>query len=474
VERVGRNDSFFELGGHSLLALRAINKINHTFGCVLAGADLYRNPTLAEMASRMSRGATVEQFVELHREAVLDEQIVPSAIAREGHSKTVLVTGATGFVGRFLLTQLLQDTDATLVCLVRAPSTRHALLRLKETLRRWGLWNDRFESRIVAVVADLSQPRLGVTEQDYITLCDQVDSIYHCATSMNHLETYAMAKASNVESAREIVKLAARGKSKLINYISTLSVFQRSHTETRRVVDEWTSIDHEKHFTTNGYTASKWVAEKIFATARERGFQCNIFRLGAVWADTSQGRYDEVQREYRLFQSCLQSGYGIGGYDYDVAPVPVDFVARAVIALAGRYHEGNGVFHISSSSGVRGIFERCNSAAGTALELLPLYQWVRAIRRLHESGWGLPVVPLIENLFSLDEEALAQYQLEEKTDVRIDCERTSLELENVGIVPNAWDDGLLNTLVESLRDRHPELREKLSKCLPDTSQRHCA
>jgi amino acid adenylation domain-containing protein/thioester reductase-like protein len=474
VDRIGRHDSFFELGGHSLLALRAIYKVNQVFGSALTGADLYKNSTLTELMSRINRGELVEEFVDLEKEATLDQQIVPCAPVCDACPKTVLVTGATGFVGRFLVTQLLQNTDATVVCLVRAPSSRHALTRLKETLCHWKLWSDRFESRLVAIAADLRQPRMGIAEQPYLTLCSQVDSIYDCATSMNHLETYAMAKASNVESAREIVKMAAQGKSKLINYISTLSVFRPSNVETQRIVNERTVIDHEKHATTSGYTASKWVAEKTFAIALERGFRCNIFRLGLVWADTLLGRYDELQREHRLFQSCLQSGYGISDYDYDVAPVPVDFVARAVVALAERYSEGSGIFHISSSRAVRGIFERSNLTAGTDLELLPLYQWLRVVRRLHESGSLLPVVPLIENLFSLDEAALRQYQLLGNQDVRVDCERTSRELENLGILPRAWDDGLLIRFIENLRDRHPELRERPLRARADIVQRHYA
>jgi len=95
-------------------------------------------------------------------------------------------------------------------------------------------------------------------------------------------------------------------------------------------------------------------------TADERGIPCNIFRLGLVWADTQQGRYDELQREYRIFKSCLLSGYGIRDYKYEMTPTPVDYVARAVVFLANRHCEGRGIFHIALSSQMA---RACSNAA---------------------------------------------------------------------------------------------------------------
>src|SRR6202011_2169482 len=125
----------------------------------------------------------------------------------------------------------------------------------------------------------------------------------------------------------------------------------------------------ERHLTSHGYAAGKWVGEKIFKTASERGIPCNIFRLGLVWPDTEQGRYDELQHDYRLFKSCLLSGLGIENYRPEMPPTPVDYVARAIAFLANRYCDGHGIFHISSSNQmVGGMFERVNEVLGTALK----------------------------------------------------------------------------------------------------------
>lgn len=64
-----------------------------------------------------------------------------------------------------------------------------------------------------------------------------------------------------------------------------------------------------------GYVASKWVAEKMYMLANERGIPCNIFRVGLVWADSERGRYDELQRGYRILKS---SGYGIENFRFEM------------------------------------------------------------------------------------------------------------------------------------------------------------
>jgi amino acid adenylation domain-containing protein/thioester reductase-like protein len=464
VERIGRQDNFFELGGHSLLVLKALFGINGSLGTTLSVADVYRNPTVLELAERIEGSAPPEEFLDLAQEATFHMEVPTIQVSRCWPPRSILVTGCTGFVGRFLLARLLQDTEGTVFCLVRARSTSQALSRLRNTLLEWDLWTEGFDRRVVAVPGDLSLPRLGIDESDYDVLSREVDTIYHCATSMNHLESYLMAKPTNVGGAREVLKLATREKLKLVNYISTLSVFSSGNGGLTRVVDETTPIDHERHPSSDGYGASKWVGEKIFLLASEQGVPCNIFRLGLVWADGEQGRYDELQWEYRLFKSCLLSGFGIKNYRYDMPPTPVDYVARALVHLASEHPEGKGIFHISSiGEPTEDLFERYNEITGISLPLLPDYEWISVMRRLHNEGHSLPVVPLIESLFGMDEESFQEYRRGvEAGRPRFDCQRTVQKLQRAGIEAPVVDDRLLRRYLESLFLRDRELK-KLSK-----------
>ncbi|MFL6601914.1 MAG: amino acid adenylation domain-containing protein [Steroidobacteraceae bacterium] len=461
VKRVGRQDDFFELGGHSLLAVKLVLKANQYFGSSLSVTDAYKSRTIQAMAARLLTGRTSNELVNLAKEAMLGDAIFAKAPRSAAIERAVLLTGCTGFVGRFLLERLLLDTDATIYCLVRAGSAQQGMSRLRRTLVNWDLWRDEAERRIVAVPGDLASPRLGLDDNAYKILSEEVGSIYHCGCSMNHLETYAMAKRTNVDSAKELVELATHETTKLINYISTLSVFNLL-SDAPRVVREDSSIDYERHFTSGGYAASKWVSDKIFLTANERGVPCNVFRLGLVWADSQQGRYDALQREYRVIKSCLLSGCGIKNYTYQMAPTPVDFVARAVVFLGTRHSDGNGIFHISSTDQkISGVFERCNEIAGTSLSLVSSDEWISEIRRRHRAGHSLPAVPILDVMSLMGEDPDREYNIDSKF-TRFTSDRTNRELEDAGIDVPVFDDDLLRVCLDRFFVRDADVQASLN------------
>jgi thioester reductase-like protein len=325
----------------------------------------------------------------------------------------------------------------------------------------WDLWRDDFEHRITAIPADLGLPGLGLDDASYKELSERVSTIYHCATSMNHLETYAMAKPANVQGTRELLTLATKGVPKLVNYISTLSIFSGAEKGAARIASEFSLIDGERHLTSDGYTASKWVSEKIVMMASERGIPCNIFRVGLAWADSRLGRYDQLQREYRLLKSSLLAGCAMRNYKYNMPPTPVDYVAHAIAHLGARYSDGGGVFHISSSEQMNdGVFERCNELGALSLDLMTPFEWIAEIRRLHVQGRSLPIVPLVEFAFSMDETSFYEREREIRlAQPSFDCTRTHRELEQAGIVAPVLGDELLMLCIDSMLSRDAELRE---------------
>lgn len=451
MNRVGRRDNFFDLGGHSVLVLQVLLRTNQMFGSALSATHLYKHPTIEELAARISVGGTDDYPVNLVVEATLDANIAPAQGRSARSAKALLLTGATGFVGRFLLAHFLRETSATIYCVTRAQSEGQAFTRLKDCMSGWDLWAPEFSHRVVPIIGDLRQPRLGLPEGLYRTLSDTVDSIFHCATSMNHLETYEMAKAANVQGTTELLKLAVQGRPKLLNHISTLGIFTPRHTGSPHSVNEGSLIDYETHRNSGGYAASKWVSEKIVMNAAKRGIPCNLFRLGVIWGDAAQGRYDALQHHHRLIKSCLLSGYGISNFRCDLPPTPVDYVSRAVALLAQRHPEGNGIFHITSSEDlVGGLFECLNGILGQSLELLPIERWVQRIRRHQMEGWSLPIVPLLE--------FYERRVVGDGPTISIDSRRTHAELEAIGLSTPVFDRKMLEICLDGVLAHDPELR----------------
>jgi thioester reductase-like protein len=293
---------------------------------------------------------------------------------------------------------------------------------------------------------------LGLDERTWDELSMRVDAVYHCGTSMNHLESYAMAKAVNVQGLQELLRLVTQGRPKGLNHISTLGIFQPVGSPSVRAVDELTPIDSERHLQSRGYVASKWVGERMVMTAIERGIPANIFRLGLVWADSVEGRYDEQQRCHRILLTAMRSNTGIRNYNFEMTPTPVDYVARAISHLGATHFEGGRIFHISSNHEcVGGIFERCNEIAGGTLNLVSQYEWVQKIKTLHAAGLSLPAVPLFEFAFEQDKATFDESQrILSQRRIQFDCSLTQRELESARILTPEFDGGLLEVCVSNM------------------------
>ncbi|MDA4925054.1 amino acid adenylation domain-containing protein [Acinetobacter baumannii] len=437
VSDIGENDNFFRLGGHSLSALKMLHKVNESIGFELQITDVYQNPTLKELA-KLIHGQEIKsaEYISLNREATLSQDIQPLLGQPKNPPESILLTGATGFVGRFLLRQLLDDNEKSKIyCLIRGESQSKANERLKEIMLRYKLWRNGDEKRLIVISGDISKPKFGLSNNDYIKISETIDSIFHCGTHVNHLENYKAAKAVNVDSMGDLFHLATTNRPKILNFISTLAVFNSNSQPKERIIDELHPINNENHLEENGYETSKWVAENIVKLAQDRGIRCNVYRLGLVWADSKNGYFDPKQREYRILESCIHSGYGITNYSYDMQPIPVDYVANAISILAEQNPQGGRIFHIGGSAGTTiNISECLNNNSSLSLIPVPLFKWIKKIKNLHENGQSLSAVPLIQSSFSMNQIEFESYQREKNQGILNYCWlKTQKELELSGL-----------------------------------------
>jgi thioester reductase-like protein len=109
-----------------------------------------------------------------------------NADERDGGAR-ILLTGATGFFGAFLLTELLATTGRRIACLVRAGDEEHAFRRLRHNLVRYHRWDPSVTERVDVIVGDLAEPRLGLAEGGFAALAASVDTIIHNGAEVFHL-----------------------------------------------------------------------------------------------------------------------------------------------------------------------------------------------------------------------------------------------------------------------------------------------
>ena len=231
---VGVEDNFFDLGGHSLAAAQLSGRIEEGFGVHVSMPLFMEEPTLGGLCDRIEALQSGESGAEAHppdlrAEAALDPDIVPeftAAGARTPHeARSVFLTGATGFLGAFLLHELLSTTGATVRCLVRPRAGESPVRAIETNLHHYGVWRSGWAERIVPVAGDLGEPLFGMDEEDFDALAREVEVVIHAGAVVNLVYPYSALRAANVCGTREVLRLACRHETKPVHHVSTNGVF---------------------------------------------------------------------------------------------------------------------------------------------------------------------------------------------------------------------------------------------------------
>jgi myxalamid-type nonribosomal peptide synthetase MxaA len=301
-----------------------------------------------EVAARMVPGepATAEPTPSgplLRAEAELEPTLAFSAGRASPIPREILITGATGFLGAFLLAELLRQTPAKLHCLVRAETASEGFRRLAATFARYDLAAARLADRIVCIPGDLAQPRLGLTEADFNRVAQSIDAIVHSGASVNFVYPYEKLCAPNVHGTREILRLAASGRAKRLHYVSTIGVFPAGPGERGEVLETQRSLEPER--LALGYMRAKWVAEELVAEASARGLETAVHRPGTISGHSLSGAFNPDDFLCVMIKGCIELG---------VAPAvsvmlnlaPVDYVSRAIVSIALSEAPPTGAYHL--------------------------------------------------------------------------------------------------------------------------------
>lgn len=285
--------TFFDLGGHSLSLADLATRLSRTFGFPVPVARLVVDPTLQghlEVVKSVRDGRTAAVQADLpavlRSDSVLPDDIQPKGtpICALSEAKTVLLTGATGFLGAFLLSDLLETTTAHIICLVRFNDPTEgdrpaAVARIRKNLLDFGLWQDSILDRIEAIPGNLGRKRLGLLPNVFDDLSSRVQVIIHAAATVNLVYPYAALRDANVAGTREIIRLAYSSGASL-QYISTNGVLPASKEGWPE--DAILDVDEVATKLADGYGQTKWSAEKLVIEASRRGLPVKIFRPGTI------------------------------------------------------------------------------------------------------------------------------------------------------------------------------------------------
>ncbi|GGY01099.1 amino acid adenylation domain-containing protein [Streptomyces hiroshimensis] len=406
--RPAPQDDFFLLGGDSLLASEAVTRtlavlnLDASLGSGLIRA-LLAAPALESFAAavRAARGGsmkTAEAAVDFEKEADLGFDLPPAEgpAPRPRDPRDVLLTGASGFVGAFLLDRLLRSTSARVHCPVRASDRAHAERRVRTALARYGLHPDEAAwRRVECFPGDLTRPGLGLPDDHKAELARTLDLVVHNGARVNFLYPYEELRPANVDGTREVVRIAAARRVP-VHFVSTVAVVAGFGPAGAREVDEDLPLAHADGLTM-GYAESKWVAERVLQRAAEQGLPVAVYRPYEVTGDRTHGVCNTETAICSLFKTIAETGLA-PDIELPMDFVPVDYLAESIVHIAVHGPADGRVHHLTNPrpAMLSDVLDRMR-AAGFTLRTLPYAQWVGELVRhvaAHPTSATAPFVSL--------------------------------------------------------------------------------
>src|SRR5262249_43778814 len=254
-----------------------------------------------------------------------------------GSPREILVTGGTGFFGRYLIATLLGCPDTRLHLLVRAQNDDHATARVQELVCSIGQNLHDVLGRVHVIRGSINVPRFGLSKDDYDALSERVDLVMHGAAEVNWTWSYRRLRAVNVSGTLEALRFAFHRRSKPIGFISTIAASFVG--DGPLLVNETTPMLPYLAQMPLGYAQTKCVSEALLEQAADRGLPVTVMRASLLTGDTCHGIGDVNDLIAALLEACVRKGHALD-IDWLFECIPVDYAARAFVGLtlANRGH----------------------------------------------------------------------------------------------------------------------------------------
>jgi thioester reductase-like protein len=353
-------------------------------------------PLRQSLAAFRDEQRAAEQRMMANDTKLIFEPSTPALLPETPILNNVLLTGGTGFIGPFLVKSLLEQTRAQIHVLVRSSDEAQGKQRLRAAMESMGSCPadvmQMFEDRVLPVCGDLGQKDLGLAQDSWDFLANEIDTVFHNGATVNYLLNYDRMRDANVLGTNEVLRLAFEGRAKSFNYVSTTFIFGWA---VKKVLYE-TDFNANMELLDFGYSQSKWVSEQVVMDAGRRGLATRIFRPALV-SPSITGGGNNFDIAVRLVAFMVNHGIGVDAMN-QVSFVPADITANNIVAISTTPGTENKTYHVvrDDYANMLDITGLITKATGRQFEVFSLPDFVpELIRRCRKDDLLFPLLDFL-------------------------------------------------------------------------------
>jgi len=444
-------ESLENYGLDSAQAMTLISQLEKQIGYAPSPGLLWHYPNIKSLSQRLAEETPLTPIIDLAKEVTLEPTIDPKYACKMANStpEHIFLTGGTGFLGAFLIKELLAKTNGFVHCLVRGGSEEEAFNKLQQNLTKYHVWEPSYSKRLMAIPGDLARPQLGLSNTEFEELSEKIDVIYHSAALLNYVYPYLALKPANVLGTAEILRLACQVKIKPVHYVSSVAVFESS-AYAGQLVEEQDSFDHWEGIHL-GYSQTKWVAEKLVKLAASRGLPVTIHRPPLIAGDSQTGVSNSHDFINIMVKGCLEMRC-FPEIEYFLDMSPVDYVSKAIVYLSQQTNSLGKAFHLQHPNPIPLLdLVKWVQNLGYSVRLVSYSQWQEELNQ-HLSSPDHPLYrlrPFLLQRWSEEQLTIPDLYLQSRRPI-ISCQQTLQALANSSISCPSLDATLLTNYASYL------------------------
>lgn len=463
---IHEEDSLFKQGLNSIRSIQLTNRLSEHFADIPQDL-LYDYSSVKEIVQYFEKKSGINNKVsslkvlestsgydyqlttdilEHYLKRASDEILNAPVTAKQSYEDSVvLLTGATGSLGSYILYKLLENKKVKKVyALVRPQGSTNLLNRISEGFKKRGYPTSKLYdgARLEVLPMNLEKDNLGFSAAKFNSLRSEVTSVLACAWLLDFKHTVSYYNSECLEGLYNLVKFANRpsgARGIELHFVSSVSA---SSAYPKTTVPEETLPADPRIALPMGYAQSKYIVEQLFDfLSREKNMPCFIYRVGQLCGDTTTGVWNSTEMYPLMMLGGATVLKKMPTMNTTINWLPIDYAGQAIIdIMLARRETKQNIFHVVNTKNVSWpSMLQAMKDSGISFETVNPETWVRELSK-HQQNPAYKLLSFYKNIFTNDSPITTQWETSKTENVTAAIASAPTVNERLSLYLQKWTE----------------------------------